>query len=131
MRFILSLFLVAFLAAPVLAAKDAPKGEENAQGGYEGPVRSLQTETVDKLAGMPEDSTVRLLGNVIASLEGEKDIYIFKDATGEIPVVIKPGAFKKHKINDKTKVRIVGKIIKPANAPNEVHIRVSRLDPVE
>lgn len=131
MRYFMAIFLVLALSAPVMAAKGASTAEETATGGFEGPVRAAQTETIENALKMPEDSPVKLTGNIIASVEGDKNVYIFKDSTGEIPVIITPRQFKDTKVTPSTKLIITGKITKPAGSPDKIQIRVSKLVTIE
>lgn len=129
MRFVLALILMLGLVAPVMAAKSGSQPTPE-QGGFEGPVRRAPAATVEKALGLAHDSRVTLNGNIIQSVEGEKNLYIFKDASGEIPVVITPKQFSQFttKITPGMKVSVGGKIIKDANAPDPVRLRVNRLE---
>lgn len=131
MRYFLSLILMLMLAAPAMAAKgSADDADEGNIGRFEGPVRGAQAETVEKAMTLAQDSRVVLVGNIVASLAGEKNQYVFKDATGEITVVIPPKQFKEL-IKPETKVRISGKVEKPANAPDSVRVRVSQMEVIK
>lgn len=130
MRFVLALILMLGLAAPVMAAKSETEPAA-VQGGFEGPVRRAQEETVEKALGLAPDTLVTLNGNIIESVEGEKNLYIFKDATGEMPVQISPKVFSQipTKITPAMRVSIGGKIVKDANnAADSVRLRVNRLE---
>lgn len=132
MRYLLSFILVALLAAPAMGAKSAPQpGEEGPVGGFEGPVRGAQAETVEKALQLAHDSRVILAGNIIASVAGEKNQYIFKDATGELTIVIPPKQFKGQTINPETKVRIGGKLEKGPNIADGARVRVNQLEIVK
>lgn len=132
MRFLLSLILVLALAAPVLASKSAPgAGEEASSGGFDGPVRGAQAETVDKALKLAPDSRVALTGNIVASVVAEKNHYIFKDSTGEMTVVIMPKQFKGARINPETRIRISGRIEKDPNNADDVRLRVAQLEIVK
>lgn len=132
MRYLLSFILVALLSAPVMAAKAAPeKAEEGPIGGFEGPVRGAQAETVEKALQLAPDSRVVLEGNIIASVGGEKNQYIFKDATGEITISIPPKQFKGNTIKPETKVRIGGKLEKPQNSADGARLRVNQLEVIK
>lgn len=129
MRLLLSLMLIVLLASPVLAARGGQQGEEQATGGFEGPVRGAQAETVEKALKLAPDSRVILKGNIVASVAGEKNVYIFKDNTGEITVAITPKQFKGNTIKPDTSIQITGKIV--ADNPEGIKLRVSKLDPVQ
>lgn len=132
MRFLLALILMLGLAAPAMAAKG---GTEPAplQGGFEGPVRRAPAETVEKALTLDHDARVTLNGNLVESVEGERNLYIFKDASGEIPVVITPKQFSQFpdKITPAMKLSIGGKIVKDATAADPVRLRVTRLEIVK
>lgn len=129
MRYLFSLILVALLSCPVMAAKNVPEAtNEEPVGGFEGPVRGAQAETVEKAMKLAQDSRVVLAGNIIASIAGEKNQYIFKDATGEMTVLITPKQFRGLVINPDIKVQLSGKIEKTANAPDQARLRVSQLE---
>lgn len=126
MKFLTTLILALVLAMPAFAAKsadgDAPTGR------FEGPVRGAQAETVEKAMKMPQDSRVLLQGNIVASVAGEKNQYIFRDATGEMTVIITPKNFRDNVITPETKVRLSGKLDKTANSPDTARLRVSQLE---
>lgn len=132
MRFILALILTLALAAPAMAAKSETETAP-AQGGFEGPVRRAPAETVEKALTLAHDARVTLNGNLVESVEGERNLYIFKDASGEMPVVITPKQFSQlpNKITPAMKLSIGGKIIKDANAPDPVRLRVTRIEVVK
>lgn len=129
MRFLLSFALIALLATPVMAAKGDQQADEQPTGGFEGPTRAAQAETVDKALKLAPDTRVILKGNIVASIADEKNNYVFKDNTGEITIVITPKQFKGKIIKPETPVQITGKIV--ADNPDGVKLRVSKLAPVE
>ncbi|MBD5642109.1 MAG: NirD/YgiW/YdeI family stress tolerance protein [Desulfovibrio sp.] len=129
MRFLLSFALILLLSAPVMAAKSAQQAGEQPAGRFEGPVRGAQTETVENALKLAPDSRVVLKGHIVASMAGKKNIYIFKDDTGEITVAITPKQFGDQIIKPETEVQLAGKII--SESADGVRLRVSKLDPVQ
>lgn len=130
MKYLVPIFMLAFLAMPVMAAEKAAPEDPAAMGGFEGPVSGAKAESVEKALKLPQDAPVVLTGHIVSRQAAEKNTYIFKDKTGEIPVVITPKGFKGHKINPETKVCLVGKVEKQASDPNAPRVKVSRLDVV-
>lgn len=133
MKYFITLLLLAFLAMPVVAAEKAtPKAATEEQvGGFEGPVSGAQAETVEKAKKVAQDARVVLTGHIVSSVAGEKNEYIFKDATGQMSVIITPKGFKGNKVTPDTKVRIIGKVDKQASAPDAARVKVTRLEVVE
>lgn len=137
MRYFISFLLVLLLAAPTMAAKGAGEGgEEGPASWFEGPVRGAQAETVEKAMKLAQDSRVVLTGHIVASVAGEKNQYIFKDASGEMTVIITPKQLKGKlapdaRITPEVQVRLSGKIDKTANAPENVRLRVGQLEVVK
>lgn len=131
MKFFMTLILAAFLAMPAMAAEKAPAAEQAEIGGFEGPVSGAQAETVAKAKKLAQDSRVVVTGHIVSRVAGEKNEYIFKDATGEIPVTITPKGFKGNKVTPEIKVRLIGKVDKQAAAPDAARIKVSRLELAE
>lgn len=127
MRYILAIALALMLAAPVLAAKKEAAAPEYT-GGFDGPVRGTEAETVEKALKLGADSRVVLIGNIVASIAGEKNQYAFKDATGEMPVVIGQKVFKDNRVTPEMKVQIIGKIEKDGSNPESVRLRASQLE---
>lgn len=128
MKFLMTLVLVAFLAVPAAAADKTPASDQAELGGFEGPVSGAQAETVAKAKKLAQDSRVVVTGHIISRVAGEKNEYIFKDATGEMPVTITPKGFKGNKVTPEIKVRLIGKVDKQATAPDMARIKVSRLE---
>lgn len=131
MKFFMTLILAAFLAMPAVAAEKNPAAEQAEAGGFEGPVSGAQAETVAKAKKLAQDSRVVVTGHIVSRVAGEKNEYIFKDATGEIPVTITPKGFKGNKVTPEIKVRLIGKVDKQAAAPDAARIKVSRLELAE
>lgn len=117
MRFLLSLALVLALAAPVMADYKGP----GAQGaGYKGPV-TAQIDTVAKALEASDDAHVVLTGNIINKLS--KDEYTFRDATGQIQVEISNKKFNGIDVDDKTTVRLYGKVDRDFGKTLEVDVK--------
>lgn len=131
MRYILSLVLVLALAAPVLAAKSKSEPGSEPTGGFEGPVRGAETGTVAKALTLSQDAKIVLVGHIVASDAEGKNLYYFKDDSGEMPVVISPKQFRDLKINPEMTVRIVGKIDKGSTGNDAARLKVGRLEQVK
>lgn len=132
MRLIYALLLLAFLALPAHAAKEkaAPVAEPAEMGGFEGPVSGAHADTVATAIKQAQDARIVLTGNITSSVAGEKNLYMFKDSTGEMQVVITPKQFKGNKITPKDKVRLSGKLEKQASSPDMARLRVRDLEVV-
>lgn len=128
MKYLIALAMVAFLAVPALAVQKTPSQEPPVLGGFEGPVSGAQAETVEKAKKMAQDAPVVLTGHLVSRVAAEKNEYVFKDATGEIVVVITPKGFKGHTITPQNNIRLIGKVDKQASAPDAARIRVTRLE---
>lgn len=131
MRYLLSFLFMALLAAPVLAAPPAAVeklGEPQIRGGFEGPVSGSMAETVEKARSLPDGARVILTGSVISRVAGEKDEYVFKDATGEIPVKISAKKFRDMKITPQSKVRVSGKLDRSKKNAGDAKIEVKMLE---
>jgi uncharacterized protein (TIGR00156 family) len=91
---------------------------------YRGP-RGGQT-TVAEILKRPKDETQVLLRGVIAQRIGPKK-YVFRDATGEIPVQIKDKLFPVEPVDDKTQVEIAGEVEKDFRQPVEIDVDMLRI----
>lgn len=127
MRYLLAIALTAFISFPVLAAEKPLKNDEPL-GGFEGPVSGADAQTTDKALTLSPDSRVLLKGHLDSRLVGEKNIYLFKDDTGQIEVHITPRQFGGNTIKPDTLIQISGKIEKPANPGDKPRIRVRELE---
>lgn len=123
MRYIMAIMLAAFLAAPAYAAF---QGGPNQQGGFSGPGAQQAPMTVQQVKGLPDNTPVTLVGNIVAQLQGHHDNYTFRDATGEITVDIDHKYFRGQNVTPQNTVRISGKVDKDFGEP--VEIDVKRLD---
>lgn len=133
MKILSVVMLLALLAAPAWAAKEksAPAEEQIEIGGFEGPVSGAHADTVESALKQAQDARIVLTGNIVSSVAGEKNLYVFKDATGEMQVVITPKHFKGNKITPKDQVRLSGKLEKQASAPDAARLRVRDLEVVK
>jgi len=96
--FIIGLFLISACAAPVN-------------------VKSLDT--------VSNGSMVTLEGNIIEQLQGDDDLFLFKDSSGSIKVEIDDDAFPKEKIKPETKVIISAEV---EHLLNSVKLEVKRIE---
>lgn len=121
MRYLLSLALVALLAAPALAAFEGPGSNA---AGFQGPTSGVQATTVDKAQKCSDDAPVVLTGNIISREAGSKDKYMFRDATGEILVDIDNKVFAGRQVTPQNTVRLTGKVDKDMLKPVKVDVKV-------
>lgn len=122
MRFLFVLFLVLALAAPAISAtQTAPqetdaiqkqKGDKAPKGGFRGPISGAKAETVAKALELVNEAPVVLTGSLVSKDVAEKDIYIFKDDTGEVKVKIERRVFGGKEVTPETKIRIGGRVEK-------------------
>ena len=130
MRYILSLVLAVLLATPALAADSQPEAAgETTGGGFDGPVRGERVEQVANAVKLGQDTRVTLEGNIVEKVADGKNLYFFKDDSGEMRVAIPPKQFRDNRVNPQTKVRLTGKIDKPAaGQEGAVRLKVSKLE---
>lgn len=131
MRVLIALLLAFFIASPALAADDSGKRDDAGKGGFVGPVSGAQAETVERAMKSSNDSRVVLTGHITSSIAGEKNEYVFEDATGEINVNITPGQFKGNIITPETRVRLSGKVEKEASSPDTARVKVRSLEVIK
>lgn len=80
----------------------------NAQtGGFTGP-DNRQTVTVAEVAGLPDDTEVRLTGYIVKKLGDEK--YEFRDDTGTVVVEIDDDDWKGIEVSPETRVEIAAEV---------------------
>lgn len=126
------LFAAAIMAAlafgPVFAHADFVENARQAQpqGSYSGPISGAMADTVAKARELPDDSPVVLTGNIVSQIAGHKNRYVFKDASGEIPVKIGEKAFWGQNVTPGDTVRISGKVDKDWG--KELKIKVKRIE---
>lgn len=133
MRLLLTIALLAALAAPVYAAADnaateqAPaakqKTEKGPKGGFRGPISGAKAETVEKAKTLADDAAVVLTGSLVSREAAQKDIYIFKDTTGDIKVKIERKVFRGNTITPENEIRIAGKVDKEDGKDIEIDVK--------
>jgi len=106
----LFLFLAALALAGTAAAQTAPAGgftgnTDTARGGFTGPV-SLVTAAQAK--NLRDDSKVTLRGTIESHLGGNN--YLFKDASGTVPVEIKAKRWQGQAVSPQDQVQIDGEV---------------------
>ncbi|HFQ4954747.1 TPA: YgiW/YdeI family stress tolerance OB fold protein [Vibrio vulnificus] len=103
MKKILLVPFVLLASHSAFAAFDA----QQQQGGFTGP-KVGGVNTVANALTARDDTTVELTGNIVQSLGNE--IYLFKDATGEIQVEIDHEDWRGQNVAPKDKVLIIGEV---------------------
>lgn len=109
MRLLLTLFYLAFLAAPALA-------------GFIGPVDGAEAETAAKARTLPDKAPVILTGNIVSRLPAAPDKYKFHDSTGDILLAIREDVFKSREITPLTRIRVMGRVEKAFFVPVEIEV---------
>ena len=123
MRFLLSLVMLAVLAAPAYAAFEGHNSGLG-MGGFQGPTGGAQADTVEKARNSRDDAPVALIGNIVERLAGSDDKYLFKDATGQIIVDIDHEIFAGRTVTPQTRVRLSGKVDKDMMEPIKIDVKV-------
>ena len=82
--------------------------------------------TVAQILKQPKDDTQVLLRGVIVQKLGPKK-YLFRDATGEIPVEIAEKRFPVDPVDEKTTVEITGEVEKDFRQPVEIDVDTMRI----
>lgn len=133
MKFLLTIALLAALAAPVYAASDnaaaeqAPavkqKSDRAPKGGFRGPISGAKAETVEKAKTLADDAAVVLTGSLVSREAAQKDIYVFKDTTGEIKVKIERKAFRGNTVTPENQIRLAGKVDKEDGKDIEIDVK--------
>ncbi len=122
MRYLLTLVLMAFLSAPAFAAFQGPGTRQS--GGFNGPGSQASAVTVEKAKTLADDSIVTLTGNIVSQIQGEKDDYMFRDATGEIRVDIDHKYFNGQDVTPADTVRITGKVDNDFGKAVEIDVKL-------
>ena len=104
MRLLLTFVLLAALVAPVYAASD-------------------NAATVEKAKTLADDAAVVLTGSIVSREAAQKDMYIFKDATGEIRVKIERKVFRGNTVTPENQIRITGKMDKDEGKDIEIDVK--------
>lgn len=132
MRLLLTFVLLAALVAPVYAASDNAAGEAGTQKqktekapkvGFRGPISGAKAETVEKAKTLADDAAVVLTGSIVSREAAQKDMYIFKDATGEIRVKIERKVFRGNTVTPENQIRITGKMDKDEGKDIEIDVK--------
>lgn len=116
MRIVLPLVLAASLV--VLNAIWQPA---QARGGFSGPISGAQATTVEKAKTLNDKSPVVLTGNIVSQLAGTKDIFVFKDATGEVRLLVPEEVFGSLAITPQTPVEVSGTVSIELGSPMQVN----------
>lgn len=127
MRYILTLALAMFVAAPAFAAFQGPgAGGKGAYqgGGFQGPGSGGNPMTVAEAKKQWDDAIVTLTGNIVSKAQGTKDKYLFRDATGEIIVEIDHKRWMGQDVSPANTVRITGEVDKDFGKPTEIDVKV-------
>ena len=93
----------------------------HARGGFSGPISGAQATTVEKAKTLNDKSPVVLHGNIVSQLAGTKDIFIFKDATGEVQLLVPEEVFGTLSITPQTPVEVSGTVNIELGAPMQVN----------
>ncbi len=89
------------------------------KGGFTGP--GPKTMTVEEVKKLPDDTHVRLQGAIVQHLGGND--YMFKDATGTIPVEIDQKKWRGQEVGDNDTVTIDGEVDVDAKKGIEVDVK--------
>lgn len=92
---------------------------------YSGPSAKPQASVAGILKNPVDDQDVRLQGYLLRKEGHEK--YIFSDGTGEIVAEIKDKHFASQRVDEKTKVEIVGEVDTGLRRPPEIEVDSLRL----
>lgn len=92
-----------------------------ARGGFNGPISGAQATTVEKAKTLNDKSPVVLSGNIVSQLAGTKDIFIFRDATGEVQLLVPEEVFGNLAITPQTPVEVSGTVNIELGAPMQVN----------
>lgn len=122
MKYLFTLLLVLALAVPAISATQTTsqetdktqkqKGDRAPKGGFRGPISGAKADTVAKALELVNEAPVVLTGSLVSKDVAEKDIYIFKDDTGEVKVKIERKVFGGKDVTPETKIRIGGRVEK-------------------
>ena len=102
-----------FTASPNAAAVTAPTAPmvETARGGFTGPMTIV---TAEQAKTLPDDAKVTLRGNIESHMGGKN--YVFKDASGTVPVEIKAKHWDGQSISPQDSVQIDGEVERKRDA---------------
>lgn len=99
------------------------QGPSAAHGGFQGPMTTIDVDTVAKALKAWNDTPASLTGNITQRLAGSDDKYMFRDATGEIIVDIDYELFWGRTVTPATTIRIVGEVDKDAFEPTKIDVK--------
>ena len=102
MHILLSLLLAAAMASPASAA-------------FDGPGAAPVVKNSASVASAPKDSPAQLGGNIVRQVKDE--LYIFKDASGEVLVEIDDDLMANRNITPDNKVRLRGDVDREDGKP--------------
>jgi len=93
---------------------------------YTGPASGAMAQSVKAILDNPvDDQAVRLEGHILRMIGNEK--YTFSDGTGEITAEIDDSDMPKEKIDEKTRVEIVGEVDTGRNRAPEIDVDTVRI----
>ena len=93
---------------------------------YAGPSSGAMAQSVKAILDNPvDDQAVRLEGHILRMIGNEK--YTFSDGTGEITAEIDDTDMPKEKIDEKTRVEIVGEVDTGRNRAPEIDVDTVRI----
>lgn len=127
MRQLFIMLCMLLLAAPACAASSTKPETATQPGGFEGPVSGADAETAAAALQLPADAKVLLKGNLVSRVAGEKNVFVFRDATGQLEVHITPKQFRGVTINPDMPVQLTGKIVKTENPNDKIRVRITDL----
>lgn len=125
-KLVVTAILAAFILGPISAHAAFADNPGQEQGSFSGPISGAMADTVAKAKELPDDAPVILTGNIVSQVAGHRNRYVFKDATGEIPVKIGEKAFRGQNVTPGDTVRISGKVDKDWG--KELKIKVKRIE---
>ncbi|HLS50466.1 MAG TPA: NirD/YgiW/YdeI family stress tolerance protein [Burkholderiaceae bacterium] len=92
----------------------------SAHAQYTGPSNSHTITVKEILANPIDDQHVVIEGNLLRQIGKKK--YMFSDGTGEIVAEIKEKRFEGQKVDENTKVELVGEVDTGYNRPPEIEV---------
>ena len=92
---------------------------------YAGPSTIGQTTVAEILKNPVDDQDVQLQGHLLRQTASDK--YIFSDGTGEIVAEIKAKRMPQERIDEKTKVELIGEVDTSTRRPPEIEVDTVRV----
>lgn len=109
-----------------LAAAFAGVFSGAAHAQYTGPSDGAMAQSVKAILDNPvDDQAVRLEGHILRMIGNE--MYVFSDGTAEINAEIDDDDMPKEKIDETTRVEIVGEVDTGRNRPPEIEVKTLRV----